>query len=178
MSDASAMSERYRINQPSVVSETIDGEAVIMDLRRGFYFSTRGIGAAIWSMIEHGEPLAGIADRLAAAFPDKAAEIPGAVEAFVGELLMQGLIASASPEQAGATVNGTPAGAPNLPAPNLPAPNLPAPNLPAPDFWAAVFEAPVLETYADMDDLLLLDPIHDVAETMGWPTRKPDRNDD
>ncbi len=128
-----------------------------MDLRRGFYFSTRGIGAAIWSMIERGEPVAGIADRLAGAFPDVAADIPGAVEAFVGDLLMQGLIAPAGPEQdgpeqGGETMNGTPAAAP-------------------------VFEAPVLETYADMEDLLLLDPIHDVAETMGWPTRKPDRND-
>ena len=30
------------------------------------------------------------------------------------------------------------------------------------------FEVPVVETYTDMQDLLLLDPIHDVDES-GWP---------
>ncbi len=30
------------------------------------------------------------------------------------------------------------------------------------------FEAPVLESYSDMQDLLLLDPIHDVDDA-GWP---------
>jgi hypothetical protein len=32
--------------------------------------------------------------------------------------------------------------------------------------------APVLNAYSDMKDLLLLDPIHDVAEE-GWPIPKP-----
>jgi hypothetical protein len=36
------------------------------------------------------------------------------------------------------------------------------------------FTPPVLEVFADMRDLLLLDPIHDVAE-VGWPTAKPSR---
>jgi hypothetical protein len=35
------------------------------------------------------------------------------------------------------------------------------------------FEAPVLNRYTDMQDLLLLDPIHEVDET-GWPIQKPD----
>ena len=33
--------------------------------------------------------------------------------------------------------------------------------------------APVLNKYSDMQDLLLLDPIHDVDEEAGWPTNKP-----
>ncbi len=33
------------------------------------------------------------------------------------------------------------------------------------------FQIPVLDVYSDMQDLLLLDPIHDVDET-GWPTPK------
>ncbi len=32
------------------------------------------------------------------------------------------------------------------------------------------FSAPTLSVYSDMEDLLLLDPIHDVDET-GWPVR-------
>ena len=36
----------------------------------------------------------------------------------------------------------------------------------------AVFNAPVLNKYTDMQDLLLLDPIHEVDAT-GWPSIKP-----
>jgi hypothetical protein len=38
---------------------------------------------------------------------------------------------------------------------------------------AGSWEAPKLTVYEDMQDLLLLDPIHDVDET-GWPARKQD----
>ena len=35
------------------------------------------------------------------------------------------------------------------------------------------FEMPVLHKYTDMEDLLLLDPIHEVDET-GWPAKAPE----
>ena len=34
------------------------------------------------------------------------------------------------------------------------------------------YAAPKLATYSDLQDLLLLDPIHDVDET-GWPAARP-----
>lgn len=40
---------RLRINAPSVVGEVIDGEAVILNLETGKYYSARGSGSAIWS---------------------------------------------------------------------------------------------------------------------------------
>ena len=36
------------------------------------------------------------------------------------------------------------------------------------DYLANGYQPPVLETYADLQDILLLDPVHDVDET-GWP---------
>ena len=38
--------------------------------------------------------------------------------------------------------------------------------------FGAKFEKPVLQKYSDMQDLLLLDPIHEVDE-MGWPNALP-----
>jgi hypothetical protein len=35
------------------------------------------------------------------------------------------------------------------------------------------FEPPLLEKYTDMQDLVLLDPVHEVDST-GWPAPKPD----
>ena len=40
----------------------------------------------------------------------------------------------------------------------------------------ATFEAPKLSKYTDMEQLLLLDPVHDVDET-GWPNA-PDNTGD
>jgi hypothetical protein len=74
-----------------------------------------------------------------------------ALEQFVNELAGDGLVV---PRPAGAA----PAGAPNLPAPAVP---------------RAAFSAPVLQKYDDMQDLIMLDPIHEVDDS-GWPARKPD----
>jgi hypothetical protein len=35
------------------------------------------------------------------------------------------------------------------------------------------FEKPILEKFTDMEDLLLLDPIHEVDVDAGWPNVKP-----
>ena len=35
----------YRVNSPNVVAEVIDGEAVIVNLRNGMYYSLDGGGA-------------------------------------------------------------------------------------------------------------------------------------
>src|SRR5437762_4787598 len=52
------MSARIRVNEPRVVHEIIGGEAVIVNLVNGNYYSTDGVGAEIWRLIELG-PTAG-----------------------------------------------------------------------------------------------------------------------
>lgn len=32
---------------------------------------------------------------------------------------------------------------------------------------------PQLQVFEDLADLILLDPIHDVSETLGWPVARP-----
>ena len=34
------------------------------------------------------------------------------------------------------------------------------------------FEEPIIEIFRDLQELLLLDPIHEVDEVQGWPTAK------
>jgi hypothetical protein len=41
----------YCLRSNAVISEIIDGEAVIMDMGSGSYFSTVGIGADIWRLV-------------------------------------------------------------------------------------------------------------------------------
>lgn len=142
-------SRHYSIDQPSVVSETIDGEAVILDLRSGAYYSTRGTGAVIWTWLEEGASVDAIIAHLAAAFPDAAETARLSTEAFVAELLAHRLVVPGEAPPADVALADAP----------------------------ATFAAPSLERYTDMDDLLLLDPIHDV-DLVGWPVPRPESDGD
>ena len=133
----------YEVCSPSVVGEVIDGEAIIMDLSSGAYYSTEGVGSAIWKAIEdgasHGQLL-----KIAEACADSDSAAADIVS-FLEDLLSRKLIRKAAHPQ------GEPAITP----------------------FQGPYASPSLAVHEDMQDLILLDPIHDVNE-MGWPTRKAD----
>jgi hypothetical protein len=135
----------FSVRAPAVVSEVIDGEAIIMDLRTGNYFSADGSGALVWQAVADGCGRAAIVGWAMGAFDGDPARIEADIDAFLAQLtdndLVEAVEASAAP---------SPAAVPR-----------------------SAWRAPVLAIYTDMQDLLLLDPIHDVDEA-GWPTRKVD----
>lgn len=133
------------VNAPTVVSETIAGEAIIMHHGTGEYFDTLGSGAVIWEAIEHTTTRGGIVARLVAVYgldPDYA---KATSEAFLATLDHHDLIRS---------IDGTPLALPVVGTRGLP------------------FAEPVLGVHTDLADMLLLDPIHDV-DTAGWPSARP-----
>jgi hypothetical protein len=145
------MDRLFKPNAPAVVSEIIDGEAVIMHLRSGNYYSIEHVGSEIWACLDLGLSRCQILDSLASRYPVAPAALAAALDSFLAELVAQDLVR----EVDGETANSIPAE-------------------PAPINGAArPFAAPVLNIYSDMKDLLLLDPIHDVDE-VGWPTAKPE----
>lgn len=151
------MDRSYSINAPSVVAEIIDGEAVIMDLRSGRYFSAQDVGSRLWEWIEQGRSRAEMLRLLSAEYDAEPTALASGVDAFIGELVRHELVME-SP----AATNGHPIATPD--------------ETPT---GRAEFAPPVLHVYTDMRDLLLLDPIHEVDEG-GWPLQKgqapPTRN--
>jgi hypothetical protein len=144
----------FRANTPHVVHEIIDGEAILVNMQTGRYYSAGEVGAVVWGLIEAGTPVPAIVERVATRYRGTREEIAAGLQPFFAELEREGLIVPH--DGAGVDANGAPpAGAPSVQAP---------------------FVAPALRTYTDMEDLLLLDPIHDVDET-GWPNRAKDRTD-
>jgi len=144
----------FKINQPFVVSELVDGEAVIMNLQSGNYYSARHSGALLWDWIEKGVSQGDMPAGLARVYAGDPTDIERGVAAFIDSLIEQELIIEASADSS----------APPLP----PAVHADGANPLLP------YRAPLLEVYADMQDLLLLDPIHDIDE-VGWPVAKPTR---
>lgn len=140
----------YCINSPKVIHETIDGETVIVNLDTGNYYSIDGVGVEVWSSISKGSSEAEIVRNVALKYSGKIDYITESIHKFMKELESEGLISAAELEmqeraapQTEKTVGSD----------------------------SYVFEAPVLNRYTDMQEVLLLDPIHDVDET-GWPSPK------
>lgn len=135
---------RYELNAPDVVEESIDGEALIVNLRTGLYYSARGSGDLLWRMALAGYTSAEAAAAIGSS-DTPADTVATDVARFVEELVAEELV---------------------RPRAALEVQRLDARPLDS-------FETPVLERFADLQELLVLDPVHDVTEE-GWPHARPD----
>jgi hypothetical protein len=148
------MDRVYCIETPEVVSDIIDGEAIMLHRIYGDYFSTDGVGGLIWQWIGDGRSRGQILNMLNARFSASPAEIATAVDSFLAELVAHKLVREivAGDESATQTLSEPQANA------------------------EAEFVRPTLHVYSDIRNMVLLDPIHDVDENIGWPM--PKRTDD
>jgi hypothetical protein len=124
--------ERYRMNAPNVIAETLDGEALIINLHTGFYYSIDSVGAAVWNLLCDGWSSTEVAGHLQDAFRGPGFSAP--VDSLVTELVAEQLLVA------------DPAALRADSSPPLP----------------TDFQPPVLRKYTDMQGLLEADPIHEV----------------
>lgn len=143
----------YRVNAPGVIGEVLDGEAIIVNLDSGAYYSLDGAGAEVWSAVESGATLPELVELAAAKYAGPAAGIVADIAALVEELAAENLLVASAATHGD---RGRPAAIPL------------ADDRPP-------FVKPTLQKYTDMADLLLLDPIHEVDEGQGWPHPAPRR---
>ena len=143
---------RFRIKSPQVIHETIEGEAVIVNLETGHYYMLTGTGERIWAAIARDASVEDILVELSAAYENGDDHVEAPVTTFLDELAREGLIVP-SHEQAEASRHAGP--------------------LAPPAGDRAPFTAPALQKFQDMKELILLDPVHEVHEDLGWPHPKP-----
>jgi hypothetical protein len=141
----------FRVNTPTVSHETIDGEAVIINLDSGNYYSLTDAGSKIWSLIVAGHSVDDICRSIGDAYDGERSEIESGVQELLSLLQLESLVVSADSGESAPRARISPVST---------------------KIERARFRGPVLQKYTDMQDLLLLDPIHDVDD-MGWP-RKPE----
>jgi hypothetical protein len=150
MRQSSMIEGRHRLNEPAVVSETIDGEAVIINLDKGSYYSLRDSGAHIWSLLEQGTTTGDLVADVQHRYLGDPGQVRAAVLDFLSELAQEELIRCDEAATADAAGDGA--------VPTC---------LGANGHERRPFVRPVLDKYTDMEHLLLLDPIHEIDET-GW----------
>jgi len=145
-------SKYLRVNTPNVVHETIDGEAILLDLKTGNYFSLDGPGAIIWDYIANTGDWRKAIDLIVQNQDNHKESIILSVEKFIAELVEEALLVPVK-DDSGFSKDDITAYENNL-------------------ITAGVdFVEPLVNKYSDMQDLLLLDPIHDVDDK-GWPEAK------
>lgn len=133
------------VNSPAVVAEVFPEEVVAIHLDRGTYYSLSGSAPRLWPLIGCGLDAPAIAARVAQSLPAaEAAAAAEAVLAFLRELEAEELV---------------------RPGPGRGTPPELVP--------AETFEPPRLERFTDMQELIALDPVHDVTDAEGWPVKPP-----
>lgn len=131
------------ILNPRLAADVFDGEYIIANLDTGLYYSVQGLAVSLLNALPFEDEKVLIRSFCEALPQDAGAIEPGLASVF-RELLDEDIIRSA--DSAGITTGELPA---------------------AP----VAYEPPRVNRYADMQDLLLLDPIHDVDEE-GWAVQK------
>ena len=144
------LSDWYQLNSPGVVCDVVDDEVVIVSLDSGAYYSTEKAGATLWHHLSAGQTVEGIVQSMTAHYAGPQEEIEKSVTDLISELVAEELI--------------VPGDGASTPAPNSVSTIAePAEKVP--------FEGIALQKFFDMEDLLLLDPVHEVADA-GWPNQR------
>ena len=131
---------RYQINEPDVTAETFEEEVIVINLANGRYHSLRGSGSWLWRALSAGLSPRDAVQRLLAA-GDATPDAAERAAEFIDRLVTEELLVAAADQ--------APAMTADVPPP-------------------AAFLAPLIETFTDMENLLAIDPIHEV-DVQGWP---------
>ena len=141
-----------KVNEPHVVHETIEGEAILLNLGTGDYYSIEWPGTIVWDLLSETGNVEEIKHAFLEADDEKQDEIKTALDNFVESLIEEELLV--------ATENGE-------------STSFQIDEKVKSEFEKAIpkLDKLALHKYSDMKDMLLLDPIHDVDEK-GWPEPK------
>jgi len=134
----------FRIDSPTVIHERFDDEVIVINLDTGTYHSMIGAAADAFVLLSEGATAPELAAALAARYAATTEEIVAALAPFLEQLLAERLIAAVETRQ--------PRGPLKLSG----------------EKSGLRFVAPTVDAYHDLENLLLLDPIHEVGDE-GWP---------
>lgn len=134
-----------KVNRPTVSAESFDDEVIIIHFENGNYYSLDAFGARAWEALENGSDREQIIRHVSARFRAEREEIARRLDAMLAELIAEDLIQETDGEAEELTPSEALDALEDLPE-----------------------NAGKLMKFDDMQELLLLDPIHDVDDA-GWP---------
>lgn len=138
--------EYFVINSSHISCEIFDKEAVVVNFITGKYFGITGSGPDIWRIFENPCTVEQLTGLLKSAYTDIKDEQISDVTAFIDSLLKEGLLIAVDKCEDISI---------NLPV----------------DITGKFLE-PVLDVYDDLQELIVLDPVHEIDPERGWPAQQ------
>lgn len=146
------MAFRYVVDHTNISSEDFDGETVCVNFATGTYFGLGGVAGPILAFFASPRTEDEALDFVARQYGVEVARVREEVKPFIGELIGQKLLIADDGE---ATQEEEPRAMENLPG----------------------YEPPRLEIHTDLQELIMLDPVHEADPEHGWPLRRTDMDD-
>ncbi len=125
---------RLITDDQQVAAKVMDGEAILINLSNGLYYSIAGTGGMIWSLIENGYSLEEIADTLSRQFSVPKQEVISDVRQLASKLLSESLVTVGDSDASANTDSSLPHDV------------------------STSYETPTLKKFDDMADMFALDP--------------------
>jgi hypothetical protein len=142
------LTDSYSPDADRAAGDVIDGEAIIINLVTGAYYSMQGIGGEIWSMVTQQRSVASMLEHIVSSYDVSREQASADLEAVLGQLLSEGLIRP-----------GTSADVPGSAAPGS---------------ARKAYRKPALQVFRDMEELLALDPPAPGMNKIAWSAPKSD----
>jgi hypothetical protein len=143
---AEGRGKALEVATPDCIADDFDSEVVVLNIASGVYFSLRDLAGAVWRDLASGH----LPSDLVAELGALDAQLKIRTREFIAQLEQHGLM---RPRENGGTHLEGAAESVTLACNG--------------------HRGLLLETYEDMKDLILADPIHDADEQMGWPVVQP-----
>lgn len=142
---------QYRWNTSDIAADVVDGEAVIINLVDGTYYSLDLVATVLWESLAAPQSVATLAAAIAGRYRIDDARAASDAEALVADLVRERLVVAAPGDAADATdlrdaLTGQ----------------------------AGPYTTPRLNKYTDMADMLALDPPLPGLEDLPWKTSTGD----
>jgi len=141
----------YQLNESKMYADVADGSAIIINSETGIYYGLNGFGTAIYECLQSGASVSDITTA-AAALPGAPVDMDARIASFIDVLVSKEIIEASYPATAEVVLDAAVAAADS-------------------------FE-PECAEFADAQELLLADPIHEVREDEGWSPEASSLNDD
>ena len=133
---------RFQMNDAEVTATVIDGEAIMINLGSGVYYSTDAVGARIWELASAGANLPEIANIIAIEYATSEEKTKEDASAILSEFVTEKLL--------------VPHDYASVPAPVVS------------DASQGAYAKPHLEVYREIGHLLALDPPMPGLENIAW----------
>ena len=131
----------YKLNDAKMFYDMAEGQAIVINFTSGMYYGTSSLGSAVLDSLLAGASVEDICKAIQA-LPGCPGDMPAKLNAFIDELLAKEIVVADEASGAACAIDAS----------SL-----------ADGFVLTVDE------FAEVQDLILADPVHDVDVEQGWP---------